>query len=375
MNYMMNYPTKEQIEYNYYKLDMTQQQIAEKYGFKTRQPIGKLFKKYNIQSKTKSQIAKTKDSLNNKIPPKEILEKLYSESNSISEIARILNVSRKRATSWIKHYNIEINYFKNNICNRTLFEDLHNISVKEASIKYNISTTKIKLRVPYIPKISYTKERLKEIISLYDLNNQGFSKAIVLDDINVYNSILEETKDHILFGNKITEKVYRIMNNYLPYDVVCCRETGEPLKFYTMKLGYGNSNLKLSKNGFNWTDIFTSNYSKISQEMFWGVYNLLDDNNKKKCFFSELNNEYKVPITENHSPYNKINYSMDFLYQNKNIEFDGEYWHSIDWVKEKDKLRDLYLIKKGYKILRIGEKDYRKDPQNTLNKCIEFLTK
>lgn len=56
----MIYPTKEQLEHDYYNLNMTQQQIAEKYEFKTRQPIGKLFKKYNIVSKSKSEIAKIK---------------------------------------------------------------------------------------------------------------------------------------------------------------------------------------------------------------------------------------------------------------------------------------------------------------------------
>jgi len=370
----MIYPTKDQIEYDYFKLNMTQEQIATKYGFKTRQSIGKLFKKYNIKSKSKSQIAKAKDIIINPIPPKEIIEKLYIKTSSVSEVARILGVSRKRATSWIKHYNVEITYFKNDICNDKLFIDLHNISVKEAAVKYNISTTKIKSRVPYIPKITYAKERLKEIISLYDLNSQGFSKAITLDDENVYNLILEETKDHILFGNKITEKVYRILNDFPPDCVVSCRGTGDPLKFYTMKMGYGNSHLKLSKNGFVWTDVFTSNYSKISQEMFWGVYNLLKDEDKGKCFFSELNNEFKVPITEEHSPYNKINYSMDFLYENKNIEFDGDYWHNIEWVKEKDELRDEYLTNNGYYIMRVKEKDFRTHPQKTLNRCIEFLT-
>lgn len=373
VNYIMNYPTKEQIEYDYYDLNMTQKQIAIKYGFKTRQPIGKLFKKYNIQSRTKSQIAKTKDTLNNPTPPKEVIEKLYKNTNSISEVARILNVSRNRATSWIKSYNIEINYFKNNICNETLFKELHSISVKEAAIKYNISTTKIKLRVPHIPKLTYTKERLKEIISLYDVNNQGFPKAIIFDDENVYNSILEETKDHILFGEKITERVYRILNDFSVDKKVVCNSCGKDIKFYTIDMGYGNSELKIC----NHCVAKQSAVSKPSQELFWEIFKSIDT--KDFCFFSELNYEKSISISDidkkvfSHlNKLNKSRYVLDFIFKNKIIEFDGTYWH-LD--EEKEETKDIFLKSKGFDILHITDKEYFRDKSKTLNKCIEFLTK
>ena len=104
----MIYPTKEQLEHDYYNSNMTQQQIAEKYGFKTRQPIGKLFKTYNIVSKSKSEIAKNKNLIKNPIVPKEVIEELYKKTNSISEVARVLNISRNKATIWAKHYDIDI---------------------------------------------------------------------------------------------------------------------------------------------------------------------------------------------------------------------------------------------------------------------------
>lgn len=366
----MIYPTKEQIELDYNTLNMTQGQIAEKYGFKTRQPIGRLLKKYNI-TKSRSKIAKTRDLEKNPIPPKEVIEELYSKTNSISEVARILDVSRKRATSWIKHYNINIKYFKNDICNKTLFKELHSISVKEASVKYNISTTKIKSRVPYIPKVEYKIERLKEIISLYDLNNQGFSKAIILDDENVYGSILEHTSNHFLFGAKITERVYRIINNFEPEKVINCTSCGTNIKFYTMDMGYGNSESKICSHCV----AKQSAVSKPSQELFWMIYNSL---NLVNCYFSELNYEKSIIITEddreyfsNYEKLNKTRYVLDFVYNNKIIEFDGEYWHMDE---EKEIAKDTFLNSKGFEILHITDKEYFNNKQEALNRCIEFLT-
>lgn len=370
---MMNYPTKEQIEYDYYELNMTQQQIAEKYGFKTRQPIGRLFKKYEIKSRTKSEIAKAKDTKNNPIPTKEVIEELYTKTNSVSEVSRVLGVSRKRATSWINHYNIKINYFKNNICNNTLFKELHSISVKEAAVKYNISTTKIKTRVKYNPKIKYNKNRIKQIISLYELNNQGFSKAITLDDENVYNSILEETNNHILFGDKITERVYRILNDFEPSKKVVCNSCGRDIKFYTMEMGYGNSDLKIC----SYCVAKQSAVSKPSQELFWELYNTIDI--KEDCFFSELNHEKTIVITDSDkeqfshlTSLNKTRYVLDFIFKNKIIEFDGKYWHMDE---EKEEAKDIFLNSKGFEILHITDKEYFSNRKMTLNKCIDFLTK
>jgi very-short-patch-repair endonuclease len=43
-----------------------------------------------------------------------------------------------------------------------------------------------------------------------------------------------------------------------------------------------------------------------------------------------------------------------------------------DTIK-KDELRDSFLIKKGYSILRIKEQDYLTDKEVILKKCITFI--
>ena len=67
--------------------------------------------------------------------------------------------------------------------------------------------------------------------------------------------------------------------------------------------------------------------------------------------------------------------NIDFMYGDKVIEFDGDYWHSTENQKEKDRLRDEYLISNGYQVLRIKESEYKKDKEKIINECLLFLKK
>lgn len=366
-------PSKENLVNDYFVLNLSQQEIAEKYGFKTRQVIGRLFKKYDIQPKSKSQLVEEK--MANKKPTKEELTSMYN-NHSISEIARKLELSRKYVSSLMQEYKIDTKYFKYFIDEMSLIQDMKYLSLKEIEVKHGYPIQELKRRklnkIPQ-PKVFYSLERIKEILSLYDLNNQGFSEQIMNDDINVYNSILEHTKNHKIQSSKITEKVYRILNDYAPDYIPLCKETGEVLKFYTMEKGYGNSELNLTKKGFSLSYDFSC-HSNVSQKLFWKIYDLLNGDQKKKVEFGQLNSERKISTENQAELKNKYFFSLDFCLGNKNIEFDGEYWHSLPGIKEKDEIRDNFLIESGYEILRIQERDYYNDPQETLNKCIRFLT-
>lgn len=52
-------------------------------------------------------------------------------------------------------------------------------------------------------------------------------------------------------------------------------------------------------------------------------------------------------------------YIIDAYIPNLNliIEADGDYWHSFEHIKKKDKNRDIYLKSKGFDILRLTEKE------------------
>ena len=83
-------------------------------------------------------------------------------------------------------------------------------------------------------------------------------------------------------------------------------------------------------------------------------------------------------------------YSYDYRFQNKIIEFNGDYWHANPNIYDKNfvnkttkltasQIWDNDLKKKeyaescGYKLLIIWEKDYKDDVSDTINKCMNFL--
>lgn len=105
--------------------------------------------------------------------------------------------------------------------------------------------------------------------------------------------------------------------------------------------------------------------SKISQELFWMIFEKLNSDEKSNCFFRELNKERLIKVD------NLKYYFPDFILNNKIIEYDGMYWHD----KKNDNIRNDFYAKNGYKLLTINEVEFnrsKKDP-SVINKCLTFL--
>lgn len=102
--------------------------------------------------------------------------------------------------------------------------------------------------------------------------------------------------------------------------------------------------------------------SKISQELFWKIYNKIP--NKINCYFSDLNKE--LIIREDDTIY-----FPDFVYNNKIIEYDGVYWHD----DEKDKKRNDFYLKMGYELFIVTSDDFNRNKKddNIIDKCVSFL--
>lgn len=127
-----------------------------------------------------------------------------------------------------------------------------------------------------------------------------------------------------------------------------------------------------------------SGYSKISQDLFWKIYDNFKDNN---IHFEELNGEIirYDKKRKKHYRYDYIDFSLK-----KCIEFNGDYWHcnpikydenfihpivkiSAKDIWEKDIAKNNWIENRGYQVLTIWESEYRKNHDETLKKCLDFL--
>lgn len=121
-----------------------------------------------------------------------------------------------------------------------------------------------------------------------------------------------------------------------------------------------------------------SNFSKVSQELFWQIFEKLDSS--KHIFFAELGENKEKDLSGiNHELKLKLEKVIlpDFIdvKKRKIIEFDGTYWHGKvgHGNKEREAERDTILFNNKYEVLHINELDYKNDKNGTIEKCLIFL--
>lgn len=122
-------------------------------------------------------------------------------------------------------------------------------------------------------------------------------------------------------------------------------------------------------NKMNTLSILKANrYSKISQELFWNVYNNLEK--KDYVYFFELNQEFVLRIPEKYN-YNKTVMMLDFIQNKKIIEYNGKYWHSSNI----DDVRYSILKDMGFDVMIITSDEYKRNMKNNkiIEKCVNFL--
>lgn len=121
------------------------------------------------------------------------------------------------------------------------------------------------------------------------------------------------------------------------------------------------------------------NFSMISQMLFWEIYEKIKDNasniyfatlneNKEKDF-SGKNHEY---ILQTHDSFIKPDFIV--LDKWKIIEFDGDYWHGKgrgNRLREEE--RDFAIERQGFRVFHVAERDFKKNPEEVIKKCIEFI--
>lgn len=121
-----------------------------------------------------------------------------------------------------------------------------------------------------------------------------------------------------------------------------------------------------------------SNFSKISQKLFWEVYEKLE--NKENIYFAELSFEKQKDSSGKNNEYTLVLERVikpDFIdvITKKIIEFDGVYWHGEKGRgnKMRNEERDEMITKSGYQVFHVDENDYRKNKNEVVEKCLNFL--
>ena len=140
----------------------------------------------------------------------------------------------------------------------------------------------------------------------------------------------------------------------------------------------------LSKTSFwnKFNKINKQNWSKISQEIFWKIYEQINDK-YEHVYFGELNHEYGC----------ETNHNFDFVVKDvkKVIEFNGDKFHAnpklykaydipLSFLKlyaseiwENEKIKLIKARKNGYDIKVIWESDYLKNKEQIILECINFI--
>lgn len=121
-----------------------------------------------------------------------------------------------------------------------------------------------------------------------------------------------------------------------------------------------------------------SNFSKISQKLFWLLYEKI-----KGCYdeiyFAELNGGCEDMTGKNNEYVLKLEKSycrLDFFIKDlgKCIEFDGDYWHGEKrGNQEKDGKRTKQIEDMGIHVLHVSERDFNKTPEMVVEQCLRFI--
>lgn len=109
-------------------------------------------------------------------------------------------------------------------------------------------------------------------------------------------------------------------------------------------------------------------FSIISQELFWSIYNKLED--KENIYFHDLNFEFVFKIPEKYKHENTV-MMFDFKQNNKIIEYNGKYWHNTI----NDNIRYSILKNEGFDVLVINSEEFNRNNKNEkiIDKCINYL--
>jgi hypothetical protein len=160
------------------------------------------------------------------------------------------------------------------------------------------------------------------------------------------------------------------------------RQTTFSLDICVQKYGEEDGLKRFNERQIKWlTNYKKTNFSKISQTLFWDILESEPTMKNNNIFFATFKNGFKDDSGKN----NEYRLSLlngvilpDFidLAKRKIIEFDGTYYHRLTPENSlREEKRDKMILESDYQVLHISEYDYKNNKQVIINKCIAFLNK
>lgn len=298
-------------------------------------------------------------------------------TQSLNSLCKKYNTSHVALMKYITQHNLDHKgYFKeiSSISTDQIASDLSKDIIYNVADKYNTTVVEIKRKMQYagvdISNIDISDADCFSSLKRFVERNPSFEGKTITHDERLHAYVMNKTADHYVYTTKISERVYRIIKGFKPHDIVGCTYCNKPVRFYTYEKGYGNEDIKLCKKCI--PSHLTYGTSAVSQELFGELMTRCDFLNDQNTNYSNLNYEFAINIPKHliAENTNKYYYAIDFKYDNKLIEYDGEYWHDQD----RDDAKDNLVNTLGYEIIHIKHTDYIKDPESQIKKCLKFLT-
>jgi len=157
------------------------------------------------------------------------------------------------------------------------------------------------------------------------------------------------------------------------------RQTTFSLDICIQKYGKEKGKKRFAERQYKWQKKYKkTNFSKISQELYWSLYEELKLS-RYTFYFAQYNKGEKDESGKNHEYSLKLEATSikpDFFIPelNKIIEFDGVYWHRKNPENiSRERKRDEQIKKANYKVLHINERLYKENPEKEIQKCLAFL--
>lgn len=277
------------------------------------------------------------------------------------------------------------NHKKMGSFSRTLNGYISRLGVEEGTIKYKEKNS----------KLSVGTESLKK---------RNFSDSVIKTIKDTHRNKSRHTLDNYIakFGIELGQQKY---NNYQNKSRVSVRSVKELMerKGYTLE----QAKEKVKQVQTRTIDTFVEKHGNIQGPVLYDKYiknktSKLDNTTYSSiqinfaCSLYEMINENNLDVIFSGLPFTPSKYIKfdkndidnylklqwcipDIILSDKIIiEFDGEYYHSFQNIKEKDILKGKLLKKIGYSIIRISETDFRQkrleciiDTYNKIKKIYE----